>query len=1732
METSDVHPKHGETTVDTSNVQSGKPRRNEGARHGVRSAKSKQASAGRPLRRGEPSQEVEREVCPSLGIKHPEEELEDIKRSRRMRTAKAKQYHATEAPRRGHVGVGIRLEPSDAAREHTVPVIHSTQRGTKRSTHAEEGTDKRQQQTPRSQRRSMMVFTPKTGAGSMMADAKSVDVVGSQRAEAARAKQYHAEGAPPRGQVAGGICPKLAHPAGNPPVHSTDSLKRTRHKPRQWRRSSGVAVGTPKCGDRTMMENRRRKHTPEAGTRAMMGKATKHDPKRCVESPEVAVGTPTCGERTMMESRRGRHTLTTTTKAMMVSAPDNSTEVVQDPRPNRKTKSRGRAMMESGRTMSRDQREPRPPSGAMMARVPIMSVAPRYGDRTMMESTVKHVPSPKSLQRASRKSGSPDDAWGRSLWGSPRLTGRYPPAPSPSRVLKEAGNGSSRESSPSNRERQCTDDTSPVSGRGVAVPGAGGWRPERRRGHLQTAAGGISGHPEETSGSKVRHVSQTGRADCGKKRHGSVTVCDQCPVRDSHQVGAAARGSSHQRSEGSLAPNGDWLETRRKEKPLVSRRARVEIVETPSHQRNHNDASTPGRGGIFNRVSQRVETPIQRPARGSGGIALARPNPHIPTHCSGASRSATVQGESEHAVTPLSGDTRSTVWVSKTGVSQQSLPHKAATVWTTERRGDGGQESAQSAKADTSALVAAILDDEEAPLGTSRNATQTQQSTTPSATSFECPHCGRAFRTKAGRTLHSKARHPVEANAEVVVERVKPRWEAEERYLLAKREVELRRAGSRFLNMDLRNSFPARTLESIKGQRKRDEHKQLVLRLTQEAASAGGGTDVEEKEEDPRPTGSAPSTDGESEILEHLRKLIQKPCPRKFQSDILWDIAKQACEGEDVSCRLDAYLRNVFVCDRGPVHGRAGDCRARGPTSRRKRKRREYARMQELFRKRQGDCARAVLNGTPEVLVEDPHQLLAEWEKVMCPPAHEVTAPATAEMQEEEPSEALVNLFYPVTSQEVTSNLPPVKSAPGPDGFTARLLRTVSNVTLEVIMNLLALMKRVPESLRGARTVFIPKKSPAKCHSDFRPITVSSVLLRLYHRILAKRLLSKLDFDYRQRAFTPVDGCAENVFLLASVLEDAKQKLRPLHMASLDLSKAFDRVTTEAVIRGARRAGLNQEFLDYLQDVYEDSWTTLTLEGASRRVHPTVGVRQGDPLSPLLFNLMLDEFLQSLDPGIGYSSDQLQLDGMAFADDLIVFASTPAGLQERLDSLHSFVGARGLAINTEKSFTVSIVPSGREKRTKVVTTGNFSVSGIPLPACGIDARWKYLGVEFSPNGRNVPLFGEVTRMLERVAKAPLKPQQRLVILRFYLIPRLYHRLVLGKWNQKLLKRLDVQIRDAVRKWMALPHDTPLGYFHAPVKEGGLGVGSFSTAVPWMQGVRLSRMATSSSPICRQAAETHMVKAALGKAEEACRVRGNILSDKQSVEKHWSALLHASNDGAALREVRQMPAAQRWIQEGTGLLTGRAFIDVNKLRINALPVKTRTKRGKEADKNCRGGCRVSETLDHVLQKCHRTHAARIKRHDGLVELIVDRLRKKGWTVEKEKRFQGPQTLIPDIVARRVTKDSTASDRIENVVIDATVITCGIPLLKAHEGKVRKYDVPQVTAICKGKSTEHPLVTSATLNFRGVWCRQSAQDLLSLGLTKQDLKILSVRCLQGGMHCFRVHQGMTSVSRRTL
>ena len=76
------------------------------------------------------------------------------------------------------------------------------------------------------------------------------------------------------------------------------------------------------------------------------------------------------------------------------------------------------------------------------------------------------------------------------------------------------------------------------------------------------------------------------------------------------------------------------------------------------------------------------------------------------------------------------------------------------------------------------------------------------------------------------------------------------------------------------------------------------------------------------------------------------------------------------------------------------------------------------------------------------------------------------------------------------------------------------------------------------------------------------------------------------------------------------------------------------------------------------------------------------GIRQGDPLSPMLFNAVLDELLENLGMKFGVMlGNDVKLNALAFADDLVIMLPTSVGTLGLLDQVKSFFDARGMSMN-------------------------------------------------------------------------------------------------------------------------------------------------------------------------------------------------------------------------------------------------------------------------------------------------------------------------------------------------------------------------------------------------------------------------------------------------------------------
>ena len=149
-------------------------------------------------------------------------------------------------------------------------------------------------------------------------------------------------------------------------------------------------------------------------------------------------------------------------------------------------------------------------------------------------------------------------------------------------------------------------------------------------------------------------------------------------------------------------------------------------------------------------------------------------------------------------------------------------------------------------------------------------------------------------------------------------------------------------------------------------------------------------------------------------------------------------------------------------------------------------------------------------------------------------------------------------------------------------------------------------------------------------------------------------------------------------------------------------------------------------------------------------------------------------------------------------------------MQKALTALEKTGEARGLRLNRENCASTSFVKSGN--KLKVITERQFKiVDGFMVKQIKPSESIKMLGILFDPAGikRCMDNFdGE----LMRITKAPLKLQQRLKILRSFLIPRWYYKLLsLSRIIIKTLRVMDRRRRGCIKKSINLPKDIPIAY---------------------------------------------------------------------------------------------------------------------------------------------------------------------------------------------------------------------------------------------------------------------------------------------------------------------------------
>lgn len=955
------------------------------------------------------------------------------------------------------------------------------------------------------------------------------------------------------------------------------------------------------------------------------------------------------------------------------------------------------------------------------------------------------------------------------------------------------------------------------------------------------------------------------------------------------------------------------------------------------------------------------------------------------------------------------------------------------------------------------------------------------------------------------------------------MERKKRVWSEEELRLMAREEAAATINRVRFVNQHLLAKIPGRSLDAIKGARRAQVYKDMVTAFTEELEveasdsisssssdglpSAPAGRTASPQ---PVPLRSRPNLHGpaDDDFIVAIRRLIPQVREiREWEAGLLVQLAQDFLDGRHISDGLEAWLMTVFPPTLAPPRApQARPCIVN--PSRKARRRLEYARMQGIFRHKMSEAAREILDGKSmrDAGIPDVRTMSEHWGPFISHPSS--PAPRISAIT---PKPELEFLWRPVSCNEVANVTLPLNAAPGLDGVSVRSWRAVLPSVKALAFNLVLTTGGFPTPLLKSRTVFIPKKGDSVSPADYRPISITSVIVRHLHKILANRLRASNLIDARQRCFD--DGCAENVAVLAALLYKSRRELKELHVASLDVAKAYDSVSHAAITSVLRSCGVPPGLVSYVHHLYANSTTVLQVRSeTSMDFSLGRGVRQGDPMSAYLFGLVIDRVLAAIPAGVGVKSGYEHINAVAYADDILIFASSRLGLQMALETVEATANVMGLQFNSRKCSVLSLIPAGKQKKIKVITTPSFQLKdGSLLPQVLADEKWLYLGVLFNPAGpRRASL--DLKIYLDRLTRAPLRPQQRIKILRCFLIPRLYHTLVLGRSTLGRLRAMDVSTRTAIRRWLRLPKDVPTAFFHTSTTDGGLGIPSLVTTIPGLLLDRLLSLEHSSAPQSQAIFDEAWVQGKLRWARNALTKEGECLSSKVLRDRWWARALHNSVDGRELRECRKTKVSTAWIDACSLAIPGRDYVQHVHVLINALPTRIRTSRGTRrgaCSVQCRAGCQITETAAHVIQGCHRTHGGRIQRHNAICRVLASGLRQKGWTVDEE---------LPHITAEGTRKPDLVCMRGETVqVIDSQVVSGSSALNEAHERKVAYYrdNVTLVRSLAEKYRVRESAIrfTSGTISWRGVWSHRSAESLLAMGLSKGLLRGITTRVLQG-------------------
>ena len=177
----------------------------------------------------------------------------------------------------------------------------------------------------------------------------------------------------------------------------------------------------------------------------------------------------------------------------------------------------------------------------------------------------------------------------------------------------------------------------------------------------------------------------------------------------------------------------------------------------------------------------------------------------------------------------------------------------------------------------------------------------------------------------------------------------------------------------------------------------------------------------------------------------------------------------------------------------------------------------------------------------------------------------------------------------------------------------------------------------IPKAWKQSTIIPLFKKGSKTNPDNYRGITLLNTTLKLFTKVTLSKLLQYTQPREEQQGFRKNPSTTDAIFIVRQIAEKSIEFNHTAYMCFVDLTKAFDRVRLADVIECLREKEVPEQIVRVIKELNTDTigriWSN---NETSRPIIIKNGVRQGDSLSSMLFNHIMDKIIANLPKELGY----------------------------------------------------------------------------------------------------------------------------------------------------------------------------------------------------------------------------------------------------------------------------------------------------------------------------------------------------------------------------------------------------------------------------------------------------------------------------------------------------------------